>query len=294
MVYYERMYRRLKPLATVLILLATIVFFIHYFATHATVRHQLSQTSPALIGLLLLLYLGTMLALTLNAYATLRLCRLRLGAGETFLITAYTAVINFFGPLQSGPAFRAVYLKKRYNLNLKNYAFASLLYFVFYGLFSSLFLLSGLLKWWLLPLLILAAVTLVLISRLSVMRARLTSLDLHGWYYMALASLLQVSIIAVIYYSELHSIAPTISFAQAVVYTGAANLALFVSITPGAIGFRESFLVFSKHLHHVSSETIVAANILDRAVYIILLVLLAVFIFGSHARRQLRAAVSEA
>jgi len=289
------MYRRqLKPVATILILIATVGFFIHYFAAHAAVRHQLAQTSPTLIVLLLVLYFGTMLALTLNAYATLRLCHLRLGVGETFLITAYTAVINFFGPLQSGPAFRAVYLKKRYNLNLKNYTLASLFYFVFYGLFSGLFLLSGVLKWWLLPLLVLAATVLLIISRLPAIRSRLADLDLRGWYYMVLASFLQVSIIAVIYYSELHSIAHNISFAQAVVYTGAANLALFVSITPGAIGFRESFLVFSKHLHHVSSETIVTANILDRAVYIVVLLLLAVFIFGSHARRQLRAVVTEA
>jgi uncharacterized membrane protein YbhN (UPF0104 family) len=71
------------------------------------------------------------------------------------------------------------------------------------------------------------------------------------------------------------------------VYTGAANLALFVSLTPGAIGFRESFLVFSQHLHHISNSTIVAANILDRAMYLVLLLILALIIFGTHARRQL-------
>jgi len=73
-----------------------------------------------------------------------------------------------------------------------------------------------------------------------------------------------------------------------VIYTGAANFALFVSITPGAIGFRESFLLFSQHLHHIDSSTIVAANLIDRSVYIVLLLLLAAGIFGTHAQRRFK------
>ncbi|HEY5152784.1 MAG TPA: hypothetical protein VII55_02310, partial [Candidatus Saccharimonadales bacterium] len=86
----------------------------------------------------------------------------------------------------------------------------------------------------------------------------------------------------------LRSVAPATRFSQAIIYTGAANLALFVSLTPGAIGFRESFLVFSRHLHHISDNTIVAVNILDRSVYIVFLLILAVFIFGTHAQRSLK------
>ncbi len=283
----------IKRAAAVLVLLATLAVFVRYFINHPEVRHRLGQTSPGLLVLLLALYAGTILALTLNAYATLRLCKLRLDAAETFLVTAYTAVVNFFGPLQSGPAFRAVYLKKKYDLNLKNYAVASLFYFFFYGVFSGLFLLSGLLKWWLVPLVALGAVVSYLASRYSLIASRLAKLDLGGWYLMALASLLQVCLIAAIYYSELHSVAPGVTLSQAVIYTGAANLALFVSITPGAIGFRESFLVFSKHLHHVSNSTIVAANILDRAVYILFLLILAVLIFGTHASRRLQSVTAD-
>src|SRR6185312_11421412 len=103
------------------------------------------------------------------------------------------------------------------------------------------------------------------------------------------ATLIQISFVAVIYYSELRSVAPGTTFGQAVIYTGAANLALYVSLTPGAIGFRESFLLFSRHLHHISSTTIVAASILDRAVYVVFLLGLAVFVFGTHVNRRLKA-----
>jgi uncharacterized membrane protein YbhN (UPF0104 family) len=62
---------------------------------------------------------------------------------------------------------------------------------------------------------------------------------------------------------------------------------MFVSITPGAIGFREAFLVFSRNLHHISNTTIVAANIIDRSVYLILLIILAILIIATHAGRRL-------
>jgi len=284
------MRRRLwKPVASLTIIAATVAAFIEYFLRHPDVRHQLGHIRPGLLALLLILYLGTIIALTFNTYATLRLCRLRLPAGETFLITAYTAVINFFGPLQSGPAFRAVYLKKRHDLNLKDYAVASLFYLFFYGLFSGLFLLSGLLKWWLLPLVGVAVAASLLARRQSFIATKLAKLDVGGWYVLALAALAQVLLISLLYFAELRSVAPQTTFSQAVVYTGAANLALYVSITPAAIGFRESFLLFSQRLHHVPAHTIVAANILDRAVYVLFLLILAAFIFGTHATRRLRA-----
>jgi uncharacterized membrane protein YbhN (UPF0104 family) len=276
-----------RPLVAISVLAATVVVFVDYFAKHPTVRQQLNHTSIGLLGLLLGLYLVSIVALALITLATLRLCKTSIGRSESFLVTAYSAVINFFGPLQSGPAFRAVYLKKKHGLNLKNFAAASLVYYFFYGVFSGLMLLSGLLKWWLLALAVLAMAGALAIRRLPVVRQRLAGLDLHGWYYLALATLIQAGVFGLIYYSELHSVAPGTSLAHAVVYAGAANLALFVSLTPGAIGFRESFLVFSRHLHHVSNSTIVAANIIDRSIYIVFLLILALLIFGTHAHQHL-------
>lgn len=282
------MKRWLKPIATFTVLPATLAAFVYYFVTYESVRQQLAGTSPAVVGLLLALYIGTVIALALIFHATLRLCKLALAGGETGLLTAYSSVINFFGPLQSGPAFRALYLKKKYQLNLKSYASATLIYYFFYGAFSCLLLVSGLLKAWLLPLIALGLVAMVGLRRLPPLARRLNNLDLGNWGYLAAATALQVALVAVIYYAELHNLDPAIGFGQALVYTGAANLALFVSLTPGAIGFRESFLVFSQNLHHINTQTIVAANILDRAMYVTLMLLLAVFIFGSHAHRSLR------
>lgn len=279
--------RYLKPVLALIVLVATVAGFIWYFQTHPSVGEQLSRTSPGLIVLLLALYVGTIVALAMVTASTARLCRAAMRPAESILLTAYTAVINFFGPLQSGPAVRAVYLKKKFNVNMKQFGVATLVYYFFYAAFSGLFLLSGLLKWWLLPLTALGLVVMYAILRSRQFGPRLRQLDLGGWYYLAAATLLQVSLIAAIYYAELHSIDPSISLGQAIIYTGAANFAMFVSITPGAIGFREAFLVFSQNLHHVPSSTIVAANILDRSVYILLLIGLAVFILSFHAKAHL-------
>lgn len=276
-----------RPIAAITILVATIAAFITYFVKHPEVRQQLAQTSPRVLILILALYLLGIVALAFVTIATVRLYKLKLKPSESLLLTMYTAIVNFFGPLQSGPAFRAVYLKKKYDFSLKHYTVATLVYYCFYGGFSVLLLLSTTLNWWLLPLAVIGLLTLLAASRSKWVKPRLQGVNLKGWYYLALATFAQIVIVTLIYYVELRAVAPGTHFSQAMVYTGAANLALFVSLTPGAIGFRESFLLFSQHLHHISDSTIVAANILDRAMYLIVLAILAVIIFGTHARQQL-------
>jgi uncharacterized membrane protein YbhN (UPF0104 family) len=276
-----------RPIAAVTILTITVAAFIIYFVKHPGVQHQLAQTSPRVLVLLLALYLTGVVALAFVTIATLRLYKVRIQTSESMLLTMYSAIINFFGPLQSGPAFRAVYLKKKHNFSLKHYTFATLIYYCFYGGFSVLLLLSTTLKWWLLPLSVAGLLCMFAVSRSRWLKPRLDQIDLRGWYYLALATLAQIVIVTLIYYTELRTVAPGTHFSQAMVYTGAANLALFVSLTPGAIGFRESFLLFSQHLHHISDSTIVAANILDRAMYLVLLLILTVIIFGTHAKTSL-------
>ncbi len=265
----------------------TIAAFIWYFVTHPEVRQQLSQTSPRVLALLLALYLTGVVALAFVTIATVRLYKLKLRTEESLLLTMYTAIINFFGPLQSGPAFRGVYLKKKHNFSLKHYTVATMIYYCIYAGLSVMLLLSTTLEWWLLPLVLAGLAAMLIASRTKWLKPRLQGINLNGWYLLALATLAQIVVVTLIYYTELRTVAPGTSFAQAMVYTGAANLALFVSITPGAIGFRESFLVFTQHLHHISDSTIVAANILDRAMYLVLLAILALIIFGTHAKRQL-------
>lgn len=281
----NRTYLRAAALVTVLPL--TIFLFARYLATHTSLRHQLLHTNPWVLVLLIGLYMCCIATNALIQLATLRLCKISLEPRENLLLTMYTSMVNFFGPLQSGPAFRVVYLKKKHSVKLKNYAVATLVYYALYAAFNGLFLLSGILDWWLAGLAV-GGLGILGLTRNTKFWQRFKQLDLGGLGFLAGATLLLVCLLSLIFYIELKTVVPSVHFSQAIVYAGAANLALFVSFTPGAIGFRESFLYFSQRLHHLGTATIIAANLIDRSVYIVTLVILAVYIFGSHARKQLK------
>lgn len=277
----------------VTVLLASIIYLISFVNKHPEIISQIKHIPLSLAAFLLAAYLIFFIGLALINTATLKLCNIRAGFLETILLTAYTAIINFFGPLQSGPAFRAIYLKKRYSINLKDYAAATLAYYFFYAVFSITFLMFGIFKFWAPLLVLLGFVGVWVLGKLSPyfrdrVNSRWQKLNGKAWLFLGIATLVQVTATFIIFFLELKNIAPATNASQAIIYTGAANLALFVSITPAAIGFRETFLLFSRNLHHISSSTIVAANLIDRSIYVVVLVVLAVFVFGSHANKLLK------
>lgn len=282
--------RHIRAILSLAIVFLTIAVFTVYFRHHPEIKRQLAHTHPltlTILGLLYLFFVGTIALIT---HATIRVSKYRMPAVETAHLTMYSSIINFFGPLQSGPAFRGLYLKKKHGVSLKNYGYATLAYYAVYGLLSLACLSVTLLGLWLLPLLVAGLVAAYVVYRHRFERR--SSLDFSALGYLTLATSLQVLVLIIIFYVELQSLGH-VSVTQAITYAGAANLALFVSVTPGAIGFRESFLYFSRHLHHISNDTIVAANVLDRSMYISMLVLMSVYLFASHARSGLRAVVKK-
>ena len=94
--------------------------------------------------------------------------------------------------------------------------------------------------------------------------------------------------IGIRYYFALRAAGTEVSLGQLVSYTGAANFALFVSITPDGIGIREAFLLFAQGIHHVSTQAIVTASLIDRATYVVFLGLLFIIALGIHARDRFR------
>lgn len=261
------------------ILTATIAAFAWYFRTHPEVIHSLRQVSIGTIVLLFALYCLFMGTLIWIQRATLALCDLKLGQKESALLVMYSSVINFFGPLQSGPAFRAAYLKARYKLNLKKYAVATLTYYGLYALFSGLMILAVLVNWWI----IIGAIAAYLLLPRMLRAKRFDNLNKAHIRSLAQATFCQVMVLSAIYFVEIRSLLSEASYLQSLSYTGAANFALFVSITPGAIGFREAFLVFSQSLHGIGSEVIAAASVIDRSIYIILLLIVAAVVTAMHA-----------
>ncbi|HEV2412370.1 MAG TPA: lysylphosphatidylglycerol synthase transmembrane domain-containing protein [Candidatus Saccharimonadales bacterium] len=286
------MNKRLRLVISVVLTLLTVAVFAYYLDHHSYLLTKLRHTRPLVVVWLLFLYVLWFSALALILQASARVCGKRLPTGENFLLNAYSSLVNFFIPGQGGPAVRAVYLKQKYKIRVRSYIFATLIYYACYALVSGLMLLTGSRPWWQTLLATIAigglsCLVLFIYHSRSKMKEGEVAINWSTLSYVGLATVLQAIIQVAIYFSELHSVNSHISLHQAITYTGAANFALFVALTPGAIGIRESFLIFSEKLHHITSANIVAANVIDRAIFIVFLGGLFLLVLGFHAKEKL-------
>ncbi|HKU18163.1 MAG TPA: lysylphosphatidylglycerol synthase domain-containing protein [Candidatus Saccharimonadales bacterium] len=285
------MQRRLKAVLAPLIVLATIGAFAYYIHAHPQTVQSLEHIGFGTLAALLGLYLLFFAALAAMTRASLLLYRKSISLQENLLFNAYSSLVNFFGPGQSGPVFRGAYLKKRHRLSVRHYMFATLLYYAFFAVISAMLVCIGTRPWWqTLFLMLVAAALSIAVVLWYAKRARVgkgTDIDWPSVGWIFAATVAQLSLQAIIFGIELHSVGAHASAGQVMAYTGVANFALFVSLTPGAIGIRESFLLLSERLHHISHQSVIAASVLDRGVYLLLLGVLAVFAIALHAKRQL-------
>jgi uncharacterized membrane protein YbhN (UPF0104 family) len=279
---------------TIIVLVASVVLVVYYLVKHRSLLTQLRHISPWVIVAVLLLYAVLFGVLLLILDATLRLCRIRVRKQENVILNAYTLIINnFFIIGQNGPIFRGYYLNKHYGLKVRNYVTVTLLYFLMYGIISVFFIFLGSQTWWLTGLAgIMMVVAGLVLIKLYAKRKKFDATALHitpkGVTYLLVVTILQAVVQAIIYGVELHSSGHAyVDVAQVITYTGTANLALFVALTPGAIGIRESFLLLSQRLHHISSSMIVVANVIDRSVYLVFLLILLALTLSLHAKDRL-------
>lgn len=274
-----------------IILLTTLGLFVRYAMTHPEVMDKVTSLRPMMLAALLFFYGLAFLALSLIMQVSLKMYDKTIGKQENLLLNAYSSLVNFFGPAQSGPAFRGIYLKKRHDFGVKKYIFTTLLYYTFYAIFSAFLLFVGSRPWWQTALLMVAAAgcSLVILKWYAKRSSLKNQPGINPVSLVLLAGgvALQMAAMVGIYYVELQGAAPGASIGQVLTYTGAANFALFVSITPGAIGIREAFLVFSQNLHHISASSIVAANIIDRAAYLVVLGIMFIMVITLHAKDKL-------
>lgn len=289
--------QRFQKILSPLLVVVTIGLFAYIFATEQSMRETLLSVNSLVFLSLLGLYGLFIVCLSWVYAATLQLCGASIKQKENFLLTCYSTIANFFGPLQSGPGVRAVYLKSKHGVKLKSYTLASLIYYALYAMISALFILVGSGTNWPIALFIFGLVAVVctvvlLFGRKFAARNKLQlELDYRRIIVLAIATLCQLLIMIIIFYVELRAVGAGPSLAQAAVYTGAANFALFLAITPGALGVREAFLAFSIGLHTISSTHIIAMSTLDRTVFIVFLGILFLLTVSTHATDKIKRAV---
>jgi uncharacterized membrane protein YbhN (UPF0104 family) len=291
--------RKALPIVIVAI---TIGLFVYLFVSHPEYRHTLAHTNPWVLLLIGALYAVLLLCLNWVYATTGRLCGTQLGRRDDLLLTGYSTIVNFFGPLQSGPGVRAAYVKQKAQVPYRDYTLATFVYYAMYAVISALFLLMGSGHHWPLVLALAVAVALgssaiVFFTYKRIVRPGRTT-TFHPTprliAELLLATVCQLSLTALIYYVELRAVHTGASILQAITYGGAANFALFVALTPGAIGFREAFLEFSRQLHHIPTAGILAASVIDRSVYVAFLGLLFLLTLSMHVGDRFKKAAEVA
>lgn len=290
--------RRFRLAVIILIVGGTFAVFIEYLIANPKVLNIVAGLHPAALTLLAIAYLGTIVANAIVLSASLRLIGKRVGFAENLSLTGYSSIVNFFGPLQSGPGFRAAYLKQRHGVSLKKFLYTTLLFYAFFALINGLVIAAAIVVnlpgAFTAPLVIAALVLTAIASWLSyrfvpAVRTMTSLIKVRSPYFwvVGIGALLLSLCTAGAYFLELIHVDVSIGFMQAVVYAAAANLALFVSLTPGAIGFRESFLLLSERLHQIPADTVIAASIIDRAFYVVFLLGLFGLLLGFGVRSRL-------
>ena len=278
------------------LIVTTCVILFWYLWSHPIALSGLMNVTPVDLVTINLLYVSSILTLSMNLSEIVRCADKRITAYESLLVTSYSSWANYLVPGQSGPGLRAIYLKAKHGVPISLVMTGTLLYLlwlvaistcmVFYAAFASgqrsaLFMTVAMLV---------AALVITIMLKVGSAQqieerfaARIRIVVATGFF-----TLIQLVLIGVIYYVELTAIDSRISIAQTAGYAGIANLSLLVAITPGALGIREAFLAISQDIHNIPVETIAAASAVDRASYLVLLAELSIFIALSHAREQFR------
>jgi uncharacterized membrane protein YbhN (UPF0104 family) len=292
--------RYLKALTVIAIIISTVVIFAVYIAQHPNVTDSLFSLNFVTI---LLLGVGYSMVTLINAWIlfhSLRFVGKKVALIENILITGYSSIVNFFGPLQSGPGARAIYLKKRHGVKLRDFFVATIIFYGFFAAINLTILVCAVLikiqSTNLYALIVLGFIVFIIVFRIIMNRIpRLKSAvavimsrfkDKDFWL-IGLGAVALTIATAATYFVEIYHIDSTVSLTQTLIYTAAANLALFVSLTPGAIGIREAFLVLSQYLHDIETATIVSASVIDRAFYVAYLLVLFIALVAVNSRKHL-------
>lgn len=281
------------------IILITFGLFGWYIVTHPEVLDTFANIGPLAIILLTIAYSITIVANGFILHYSLEYVRRKTPVLDNVLLTGYSAIVNFFGPLQSGPGFRAVYLKKKYNIEIRKFISATVLFYVFFALINSAIIgiAIGIQSPSIFAVIVAGLIMLALlfptlkpyllkVRTFNILFTSAYPLNKNFWLIGVSTALLIVGS-TFAYAIELNLVNAGASWWNILVYSATANLALFVALTPGAIGFREAFLLMSQDLHHIDASAIAAANIIDRAFYVVFLLSMFILLLLINYRKHL-------
>ncbi|MEN6437830.1 MAG: lysylphosphatidylglycerol synthase transmembrane domain-containing protein [Syntrophobacter sp.] len=313
-----------KTISAATLLVCAIAFYF-YIRDHLSEFSSISDVSVQYVILIGCASLAGLIVNGLFLKVLLDEFGIRLGFSEYFSISILTSFGNVFLPMKGGAGFKAVYLKSKYNYDY-SYFVAGLAgnYLVCFNV-TALTALAGMGLYWSgtgyfnIP----AAAVFIGIAvaafwviffpprafdwiPLRWARAQANQV-LSGWntvrksgrtvaYLFILAST-NVFISSVMCWLEFSAFGMRdaqglpIGIAQSAVFSAIGSLAVFIGLTPAALGVRESLLMFSSEILGISPAQALTASLLDRTVSFLVLAML--FSFASiYIKKQLNPRVA--
>lgn len=222
---------------------------------------------------------------------------------EATYVALITSVGNFFAPVGAGLAFRAVYLKRRHQVQYSDYISIVAGNYIIVLLVNSLF---GLLALYLLRSradshyhLLVATMVFLLVFSLALIFLRVPdkakeakSINLRrlfkllaklsdGWQRIADNKLLLLQLIlitianllitAVIYWLIIRSLGWSVGASALLLFSVFSVLSLFLNVTPANIGVKEAIYIFSAHVLGFSVSQIILIALIERSVFFIMM-----------------------
>ncbi|GEM_PF-1894070 len=287
----------------VALLLLFVALFVWFFMNHKDEFSILTTIPIVLIIAIALCQLAVVLTNVVFQVVLLKIYRVDMSWLDSFVVIVKSSVINFFGFLQGGTGYRAYYIKKHYGIDYKRFGLLfTANYLVVFSLFAFFGLVGSLLQtiqsghtanYGVVA--FFAAATIGLLIMMFVSPSRIPgrgsfSTKLRGalseWdnitsnkrrvAVLFLIAAVQYLATAGAFYLELKAIHAETTIAGLMVYSAIAGFSILVALTPAAIGFRETLLIFARQSLGVSVSVIILSATVDRITYAVLLLLLTI------------------
>lgn len=287
--------------------LVVLVIFAAYFVMNSSKFRPLLNIN---FWLLLIIAAGDLAGIFVNGLFTkfiLRPFKKHIPVLESFYVSLISTVGNFFAPVGAGFGFRAVYLKRKFNVPYGEYISTLSGNYIIVFLVNSFF---GLLSLYLLRghrdsqynvLVLVFAVVFIVSLILSLIKipvkvaeaqhnsylrkflrqlARVT----EGWNHiishkklmLQLVTLTSVNFLltVVITLTIIKSLHFSVSIGPLLLFSVLGSLSLFINITPANLGVKEAIYLFSSKVLGFSTAQILSIALIDRGVMFLLLFLL--------------------
>lgn len=285
-----------RKLLSIILIIFFILIALYIILKNQSILVKIKDIEP--IQLIPLFFLSIIFALISGIFLKklYRFFGIKLTNLESFFISIVGVLANYTSVFQGSAIARGVYLKKKYNLNLSDFSSSLLgsniivLTVLSFSCTLSFLLLNGLtffylkFAWFLVFLDIVLLIILFFTPNVSIEKLPFITSVLSSWHRLSkdkkivlelsCLSFVHLIIASFMMIIEFAVIKTDINFTSALFLSSISSLTIFFNITPGAIGVKEGFMVFSAYKLGINpTDAIIVAGI-DRAIFLVIVLLL--------------------